>query len=34
VDANGGVDAVRIFRLGDDGTREVLNTTYEGMETA
>ncbi|MCK9276804.1 MAG: PKD domain-containing protein [Methanoculleus sp.] len=32
VDANGGVDAVRIFRLGDDGTREVLNTTYEGME--
>jgi PGF-pre-PGF domain-containing protein/PGF-CTERM protein len=32
VNANGGVDAVRVFRLGDDGTREVLNTAYEGME--
>ncbi|WP_292394423.1 PKD domain-containing protein [Methanoculleus sp. UBA303] len=32
VNANGGIDAVRIFRLGDDGNRSVLETTYEGME--
>ena len=32
VDANGGIDTVRIFRLGDDGNRSVLQTTYEGME--
>ncbi|OPZ23423.1 MAG: hypothetical protein BWZ02_03221 [Lentisphaerae bacterium ADurb.BinA184] len=32
VNANGGIDAVRIFRLGDDGNRSVLQTTYTGME--
>ncbi len=32
VDANGGPDLVRIFRLGDDGNRSVLPTTYEGKE--
>jgi len=32
VNANGGVKAIRIFRLGDDGNRSVLETTYEGKE--
>ena len=32
VDAHGGIDKIRIFRRGDDGSRQVLPTTYEGME--
>ncbi len=32
VAANGGIKAIKIFRLGDDGNRSVLETTYEGME--
>ncbi|CVK34342.1 protein of unknown function [Methanoculleus bourgensis] len=32
VDANGGIDAIRIFRRGDDGSRQVLETTYAGIE--
>jgi len=32
VKAHGGIDKIRIFRRGDDGSRQVLPTTYEGME--
>lgn len=30
VEANGGRDKIKIFRFGDDGTKEVLSTTYTG----
>lgn len=30
VEANGGRDKIKVFRFGDDGTKEVLSTTYTG----
>jgi len=32
VAANGGAEAIRIFRRGDDGSHQVLETTYVGIE--
>jgi len=32
VEANGGPTSIRIFRQGDDGTTEVLDTTYLGLD--
>jgi len=32
VEANGGPTSIRIFRQGDDGTAEVLDTTYLGLD--
>jgi len=32
VEANGGTDAIRVFRQGDDGDTEVLATTYLGLD--
>ena len=32
VKAHGGTDKIRIFRRGDDGSRQVLETTYAGIE--
>ncbi|EJG07785.1 parallel beta-helix repeat protein [Methanofollis liminatans DSM 4140] len=32
VDANGGVDAIKIIRSAEDGTTEVLATTYIGLD--
>ncbi|WP_449405392.1 PKD domain-containing protein [Methanolacinia paynteri] len=31
VDANGGISSIKIIRIAEDGTKEVLNTTYVGM---
>ena len=31
VDANGGISSIKIIRIAEDGTKEVLNTTYIGM---
>ncbi|WP_265581287.1 PEGA domain-containing protein [Methanofollis aquaemaris] len=32
VEANGGTDAIKIFRQGDDGVTSVLETTYLGLD--
>jgi len=32
VEANGGVDAIRVFRQGDDGVVSILATTYLGID--
>ena len=32
VEANGGVDAIRVFRQGDDGVVSILATTYLGLD--